>query len=455
MSTQENKMGVMSINKLLFSMSLPMMISMLVQALYNIVDSIFVAQLSENALTAVSLAFPLQQLMISVGTGTGVGINALLSRYLGAKKFDKANKVANCGVFLSFLSFVVFLIIGLFATKPYFNFQTNNPEILSDGISYLTICTVASLGLFGQITSERLLTSTGKTHLSMYTQLTGAITNIILDPILIFGYFGFPKLGTIGAALATVCGQWVACIIGFMLNFKFNHEIKINKSCIKPDLSIIGKIYAIGVPSIVMTSITSVLTFLLNKILIALTATATAVFGAYFKLQSFVFMPIFGLNNGMVPIIAYNYGAKKPDRIKSTIKLSLSCSVSIMLVGLFIMQVFPKTMLGFFNPSENMLTIGVPALRTISLSFIFAGVSVISCSVFQALGKSITSMMVSIIRQIVVLLPLAYLFSLAGDVNLVWWAYPIAEGVSVVICIVMMIHINKNLINKLGKEQNV
>lgn len=451
MTTNENKMGVMPINKLLLSMSLPMMISMLVQALYNIVDSIFVAQLSENALTAVSLAFPLQQLMISVGTGTGVGINALLSRYLGAKNFEKANKVANCGVFLSFLSFIVFLILGLTITKPYFAFQTDNLEILSGGISYLTLCTVASVGLFGQITTERLLSSTGKTHLSMITQLVGAFTNIILDPIMIFGYFGCPKLGVTGAALATVCGQWLACIFGFILNIKFNPEIKITKDCLKPDWNIVGKIYAIGVPSIIMTSISSVLTFLLNKILIAFTTTATAVFGAYFKLQSFVFMPIFGLNNGMVPIIAYNFGAKKPERIRKTIKLSITYAVSIMLLGLFVMQVFPKTMLSFFNPSENMIAIGIPALRTISLCFVFAGISVISCSVFQALGKSISSMLVSIIRQIVVLLPVAYLLSLTGNLNLVWWSYPIAEVVALIICMFMMIRINKNIISKLGE----
>ena len=455
MHNQENKMGVMPINKLLISMSLPMMISMLVQALYNIVDSIFVAQISENALSAVSLAFPFQQLMISVGTGIGVGVNALLSRYLGAKRPDKANMVAKCGIFLSFLSFIVFALAGLFFTKPFFAFQTNESEILGFGYSYLIICTVGSLGIFGQIIAEKLLVSTGKTKLSMYTQLSGAITNLILDPIMIFGYFGCPALGVAGAALATVIGQWVACFVGFVLNVKCNKEISINMKKFKPETSIIGKIFAIGIPSIIMTSISSVLTFLLNKILISFTTTATAVFGAYFKLQSFIFMPIFGLNNGMVPIVAYNYGAKRPDRIKKTIKYSITYAVSIMITGLLIFQIFPEFLLGFFNASEEMLKIGVPALRTISLSFTFAGICIISCSVFQALGKSLVSMFVSILRQLVVLLPVAYAFSLTRNINLVWFAYPIAEVVAVIFCVYMMIRIHKTLINKLKEPENV
>ncbi len=449
MEQQQNKMGILPINKLLISMSLPMMVSMLVQALYNIVDSIFVAQLSEDALSAVSLAFPFQQLMISVGTGIGVGVNALLSRYLGAKKFEKANMVAKCGIFLSALSFILFAFSGLLFTKPFFAFQTEKLTIINDGVSYLLICTVLSLGIFGQIIAEKLLVATGKTALSMVTQLSGAVINLILDPIMIFGYFGFPKLGVAGAALATVSGQWIACVTGFVLNVKYNKEISINMKKFKPDLHVIGKIFAIGVPSIIMTSISSVLTFLLNKILIGFTTTATAVFGAYFKLQSFIFMPIFGLNNGMVPIVAYNYGAKKSERIKKTIKYSITYAVLIMLLGLLVFQIFPRELLGFFNASENMIKIGIPALKTISLSFIFAGFCIISCSVFQALGKSIMSMFVSILRQLVVLLPVAYAFSLTGKLDLVWFAYPIAEVSSVVVCAIMMIHIHKNLINKL------
>lgn len=452
MSQQENKMGIMPINKLLISMSLPMMVSMLVQALYNIVDSIFVSWISENSLTAVSLAFPLQQLMISVGTGTGVGVNAILSRYLGAKKHEKASQAAKCGVFLSVLSFALFLIIGLFFIKPFFEFQTTDKEISELGNIYLTICTVFSLGLFGQIIAEKLLVSTGKTKLSMLTQLSGAIANIILDPILIFGLFGFPKMGIAGAAIATVIGQWLACFVGFWLNFKYNKEISLNFKGFKPNPKIIGKIYAIGIPSIIMVSISSVLTFLLNRILIAFTTTATAVYGAYFKLQSFVFMPVFGLNNGMVPIIAYNYGAKNSKRIVKTIKYSIGYAVLIMLSGLIIIQVFPETMLNLFNASESMLKIGVPALKTISLSFIFAGASVVACSVFQALGRSTMSMIVSILRQLVILLPVAYIFSLTGKLNLVWWAFPIAEVFAFIVCIIMLIYIHKKLILKL--EEN-
>ncbi len=446
---QENKMGVMPINKLLISMSLPMMVSMLVQALYNIVDSIFVSWISENSLTAVSLAFPLQQLMISVGTGTGVGVNAILSRYLGAKKLDKASQTAKCGIFLSFISSVVFLVIGLIFIKPFFEFQTNDPEIVAFGTSYLSICSVFSLGIFGQIIAEKLLVSTGKTKLSMLTQLSGAIVNIILDPIMIFGLLGFPKLGIAGAAIATVVGQWVACFIGIWLNIKYNKEISISFKAFKPSRKIIGKIYAIGVPSIIMMSISSVLTFLLNRILIAFTSTATAVYGAYFKLQSFVFMPIFGFNNGMMPIIAYNYGAKNSERITKTIKYSLFYAVSIMLLGLFIIQAFPEAMLRLFNASDAMIEIGVPALKTISLSFCFAGVCIICCSVFQALGRSTMSMVVSILRQLVVLLPVAYALSLTGKLNLVWFAFPIAEFVAVILCIIMMRNLHKNLISKL------
>lgn len=452
MTEQQNKMGVMPINKLLISMSLPMMVSMLVQAMYNIVDSIFVSWISENSLTAVSLAFPLQQLMISVGTGTGVGVNAILSRYLGAKKHDKASETAKCGIFLSFLSFIAFLIIGIFFIKPFFKFQTNDSEIISFGTSYLTICSVFSLGLFGQIIAEKLLVSTGKTKLSMYTQLSGAITNIILDPILIFGLFGFPKLGIDGAAIATIIGQWIACFLGFWLNFKYNTEISLKMKNFKPSGRIIGKIYAIGVPSIIMTSISSVLTFLLNRILIAFTTTATAVYGAYFKLQSFVFMPVFGLNNGMVPIIAYNYGAKNSKRIIKTIKYSIGYAVLIMLFGLLLIQVFPEIMLRLFNASPAMIEIGIPALKTISLSFMFAGVCVISCSVFQALGKGTLSMVVSILRQLVVLLPVAYFLSLTRKLHLVWWAFPIAESVAFMLCVLMLIYIHRNLILKL--EEN-
>ena len=364
----ENKMGVMPVNKLLLSMSVPMMISMLVQALYNIVDSIFVAQISENAFTALSLAFPAQTLMIAVATGTGVGINALLSKSLGEKNFERANKTARNGIFPAICGFVVFAILGIFLSRKFFLWQTDVMEIVDYGTQYLSICCICSFGLFIEITMEKLLQSTGRTVLSMTTQMIGAVLNIILDPILIFGWFGLPAMGVAGAAIATVIGQIIAAIIAIILNVKKNQEINISLKGFRPSKKIIKKIYAVGLPSIIMASIGSAMTFMMNKILIAFTTTATAVFGAYFRLQSFIFMPVFGLNNGMVPIVAYNYGARKKDRIIKTIKLSVCYAVSLMLIGLAIFWIFPETLLGFFEASDMMLEIGVPALQTISLS---------------------------------------------------------------------------------------
>lgn len=440
---KENKMGVMPINKLLISMSVPMILSMLVQALYNIVDSMFVSKISENALTAVSLAFPAQNLMIAVATGTGVGINALLSKSLGQKNFKKADKVANNAIFLAICSYVVFALLGLFLSHTFFAAQTTNKEIIQFGVDYLTICLVASFGIFGQVTLEKLLQSTGKTFFTMITQGTGAIINIILDPILIFGLLGFPKMGVAGAAAATVLGQIFACILALILNLKKNTELHLSIRRLFPNKRIIGEIYAVGVPSIIMASIGSIMTFAMNKILISFTTTATAVFGVYFKLQSFIFMPVFGLNNGMVPIVAYNYGARKPDRIMKTVKLSIFYAVSLMLIGLLVFMTIPSTLLGIFNASDNMLEIGVPALRTISLSFLFAGYCIISSSMFQALGHGMLSLYVSILRQLVVLIPVAYLFSRLGELNYVWIAFPCAEVASVITCTVFFRHIYK------------
>ena len=354
---KENKMGVMPVNRLLISMSVPMMISMLVQALYNIVDSMFVAQISENALTAVSLAFPAQNLMIAVATGTGVGVNALLSKSLGEKNFDRVNKTAGNAVFLAFCSFVVFALLGGFFSRLFFTLQTDIEEIVNYGEQYLIICTVFSFGVFGQVTFERLLQSTGKTIYTMITQGVGAIINIIFDPILIFGYLGFPKMGVAGAAVATVFGQIVAFILAVVLNHFKNPEVRLHVRNFRPRARIIRNIYSVGVPSIIMASIGSVMTFGMNKILIAFTPTATAVFGVYFKLQSFVFMPVFGLNNGMVPIVAYNYGAKKPQRITHTVKLSILYAVGIMFIGLLVFLLLPDKLLAIFNASENMLKI--------------------------------------------------------------------------------------------------
>lgn len=448
---QENKMGVMPVNKLLVSMSLPMMISMLVQALYNVVDSIFVSRISENALTAVSLAFPIQSLMIAVAVGTAVGVNALLSKSLGEKEFEKANLVAVNGIFLAGLSFILFLVLGIFISRSFFESQTKVQEIVAYGTNYLTVCCCASLGIFMQCIFERLLQSTGKTIYTMYTQGAGALINIILDPILIFGYLGVPAMGVTGAAVATVTGQFAAAVLAVFFNLKMNREIHISFRRFKPNLPLIGGIYKVGFPSIVMQAIGSVMTYGMNRILVTFTETATAVFGVYFKLQSFIFMPVFGLNNGMVPIIAYNYGAGKRDRVVQTMKLSIIYAVCIMFAGLAVMELFPQVLLGFFHASENMLTIGVPALRIICLSFVFAGFCIVTGSVFQALGNGMYSMLVSIARQLLVLLPAAFVLSRLGKVDYVWWAFPIAELVSLSMTVFFLVKINKKVICHIGE----
>lgn len=435
---KENKMGTMPIPKLLISMSLPMIISMLVQALYNIVDSMFVAQLNEAALTAVSLAFPIQNLMIAVAAGTGVGINALLSRSLGERKLEDANKIASNGVLLALLSSLVFAVLGGFGSHFFFAAQTSDALIVEYGTQYLTIITVASMGVFLQVTYERLLQSTGKTIFNMITQGSGAIINIILDPILIFGYFGFPAMGVAGAALATVIGQFSATLLAVFFHNKYNNEIVVRRRGFKLDKTTIQNIYKIGVPSIIMQSIGSLTTFCMNNILLMFSSTAATVFGVYFKLQSFVFMPVFGLTNGMIPIVAYNYGARKKKRIYGTLKLSICIAVGIMILGVVVFQLFPKTLLGMFDASENMIAIGVPALRTISLSFAFAGYSIICGSLFQALGNGVYSMMVSIARQIVVIIPVAFIFAKLFGLDMVWWSYPIAEIVSVVMTTIFL-----------------
>ena len=428
----ENKMGTMPIGRLVFNMSLPMMISMLVQALYNIVDSIFVAKLSENALTAVLLAFPLQTLIIAVATGTGVGVNALLSKSLGAHKYDEANKIGINGAVLYAFSYVIFLILGLTIVKPFYMSQIGNAdvEIMDMGVSYLSTVMIFSFGIFAEIYFERVLTSTGRTIFSMTSQLCGAITNIILDPIMIFGLLGFPKLGATGAAVATVVGQCVAAVVAFVCNHKFNHEISLSFKGYSPDFKIMGTIYAIGIPSIIMQSIGSIMTYAMNRILIGFSSTAAAVFGVYFKLQSFFFMPLFGLNNATISIIAYNYGARKPHRITKTLKISCTAALCIMTVGLLVFQFFPDALLGMFNPSQAFLEIGRVALRTISWSFPIAAVCIALGASFQALGNGIYSTIVSLCRQLVVLLPAAYLLSLTGQVQRVWLAFPIAEVVS-------------------------
>ncbi|MDD6072782.1 MAG: MATE family efflux transporter [Clostridium sp.] len=433
----ENKMGTMPINKLLISMSLPMILSMLVQALYNIVDSIFVAQISENALTAVSLAFPVQSLLIAVSAGTCVGVNALLSRSLGERRQEEANLAACNGIFLAVASFLVFALLGIFGSHAYFAGQTDNAEIISFGTDYLTICLGCSFGLFLEMMTERLMQSTGRTFLSMITQGTGAIVNIILDPILIFGLFGFPRLGISGAAIATVTGQIIAMILAIWLNQTKNPDITVSLKAIRPNRRVIARIYEVGVPSIIMQSIVSVMTFGMNKILILFSETAVSVLGVYFKLQSFIFMPIFGLNNGLIPIVAYNYGAASRKRIMETIRLGIIIAVSIMLFGLAIFQLFPERLLLLFNASEHMLEIGVPALRIISLSFLFAGYCIIVGSVFQALGNGVYSLIVSVARQLLCILPLAYLFAKLWGLHAVWYSFALAELISVTLSTIL------------------
>ena len=435
---QENKMGVLPVGRLLAGMAIPMMISMLVQAFYNVVDSVFVAQLSMDALNAVSLAFPLQNLMIAVGGGTAVGINALLSRSLGEKNQAMADKAANTGIFLSLCSFVVFAIIGITLSRLFFQAQIQNPVVVEYGTQYASICLGFSIGIFSQFCFERLLQSTGRTFFAMCTQLIGAVINIILDPILIFGLLGAPRLEVAGAAIATVAGQMIAAAIAVIINLKCNPDIHIRLREIRWNRTVAGEIYRVGIPSIVMQSISSIMTFGMNKILVSFTEAATAVFGAYFKLQSFVFMPVFGLNNGMVPIISYNYGAAKMDRVKHTIKLTIITAVCIMTVGLAVFQLIPQVLLSFFNATEEMLTIGNVALRIISCSFPLAGFAVIAGSVCQAIGNPLYSLIVSVCRQLVVLLPVAWLLAHTGRLELVWAAFLVAEVVSLTLSIIFL-----------------
>jgi len=429
---QENKMGVLPVNQLLLSMAIPMMISMMVQALYNVVDSIFVSRISENALNAVSLAFPIQNLMIAVATGTGVGINALLSRSLGQKRFDRANATAVNGVFLGVCSYAVFAIFCAFFSRPFFAMQTDVAEIIDGGTQYLMICGMLSVGLFMEITFSRLLQATGQTLYSMIVQLIGAGINIVFDPIFIFVL----DMGIAGAAVATILGQIVSSGFAVFFNLKYNKELTLRFKGFRPSAQIIGSIYSVGIPSIVMASIGSVMTFCMNQILIAFTTTATAVLGVYFKLQSFIFMPVFGLNNGMVPVVAYNFGARKTDRMLKTVKLSVLYASCIMCLGIAAFQLIPHVLLGFFEPSPQMLEIGVTALRVISLHFALAGFCIISSSMFQAMGHGMFGLVISLVRQLFVLLPSAWLLSLTGILELIWWAFPIAEVASLIMCLV-------------------
>ena len=443
---RENIMGTMEISPLLVKLSVPMMISMLVQALYNVVDSVFVSWVSEEALTAVSLAFSLQNMMIAVGVGTGVGVNAMLSKSLGEKNQKRANATAENGIFLSVCSFLVFLVIGITCIKPYFYAQTSDDAIALQGIRYLSVCCIFSLGLFTQTMGEKLLAATGRTQLSMISQLVGAVVNIILDPIFIFGYCGEALSGTTGAAVATVIGQFCGAGMTLYFNTRKNPDIQLDFKGFRPSAKAIGRIYTVGLPSIAMQCVGSLMTFGMNLILMAFSSTAVAVFGVYFKLQSFVFMPIFGLNNGMVPIISYNYGARRPERVRKTIRLAVCYAEGIMVLGFCIFEFFPGQVLGLFSASQAMLTIGIPAMRIICLHFLLAGTSIVLSSVFQALGNGLFSLIVSVCRQLFVLLPAAWLLAQTGNVNNVWWAFLIAEIVSVLMSLAFYAHINKTII---------
>ena len=433
---RENIMGTQPINRLLPSMAFPIMLSMLVQALYNVVDSVFVSMVSENALTSVSLAFPVQNLMIAVSVGTAVGINALLSRRLGEKNFEAANKVAENGIFVTVLSWAVFAVFGAACSGLFMGAFTQNAEILAGGTDYMWIVTVFSLGLFMSVTMERVLQVTGKTVYQMISQMTGAVVNIILDPVFIFGWLGLPAMGVAGAAWATVIGQFCGMAVVIGINHVKNHEVRLNFRRFRPDWHSIKGIYQVGLPSIIMQSIGSVMTFGMNKILIAFTETAVSVFGVYFKLQSFVFMPVFGVTNALVPIVGYNYGARSSQRIQQATRLSLLMTTAIMALGTVIFQVAPGPLLSLFSASDTMLSIGIPALRIISVSFCFAGVAIVFSSVFQALGDGMLSLVMSAVRQLLLLLPCAFVLAKLGGLDAVWFSFLIAEVASVTLAVV-------------------
>lgn len=450
---KENKMGSMPVGKLLANMALPMVASMLVQALYNVVDSVYVARVSENALTAVSMAFPVQNLMIGFSTGVGVGMNSLLSKCLGSGEYDRGNRAAGNGLVLSIICCILFMTFGLFGAGFFFRVQTDIPEILTGGIQYLQICTLFSFGIFGEIIFERLLQATGRTMYTMVTQGVGAILNILLDPLFIFGGLGIPAMGVAGAAIATVIGQVVAFFLAFLFHLKKNPEVSLTHQMMRLQWHTLKPILSVGIPSIIMVAIGSVMTFTMNQILVGFTPTAVAVFGAYFKLQSFIFMPIFGLNNAMVSIVAYNFGARKPDRIKKAVGISCTAAFLFMLCGFTAFQLVPEVLLAMFTPTAEFLDIGCRALRTISWAFLLAGFCVVLSAVFQALGSGLYATIVSLARQLLVLLPVAYLLSLTGRLELVWWSFPIAEFASILVTLLLFLRIYRQKLLPILKEQ--
>lgn len=430
---QENKMGVMPVGKLLVNMALPMIISMLVQAFYNIVDSVYVSQVSESAVTALSLAFPVQNMQIGFAVGVGVGVNALLSQSLGRKDQESVNWAAGQGVFLALVATALFMLFGLFGVRPYYTMQSTVAETVEGGIAYTSICCIFTVGVFIQVLCERLLQATGRAMQTMILQGTGAIINIILDPVFIHGWWGMPRMGVAGAAVATVIGQCTGAVLGIYLNLRHNPEVQLHVKFMKPNWKVIAPILEVGIPSVVMNGIGSVMNFGMNQILQGFNEVATGVFGIYYKLQSLFFMPLFGINNATISILAYNYGARKPKRIVHTLKLATAVAVCIMLVGLAVFQLFPQALLGIFNPTEEFLAIGVKALRILCLPFPVAAICISLGASFQALGKGSYSTVVSLCRQLIVLLPAAYLLSLTGSVDNVWWSFPIAEVMSALV----------------------
>ena len=448
----ENKMGIMPVAKLLYSMALPMIISMLVQALYNVVDSIYVSRISESAVTALGLAFPVQNMQIGFATGIGVGMNALLSKSLGEGDREKVNHAAGNGILLTAIAIVAFMLFGFFGSHPYYAMQSDVAETVEGGAAYTAICCIFTLGIFVEILGEKLLQASGRTIYTLYTQGTGAIVNILLDPVFIFGWFGLPEMGIAGAAVATVIGQWVAAIMAVIFNIKCNPDVQFARKYIKPKKDVLVPILTVGIPSIIMMAIGSVMNFGMNQIFQSFRTygeTATGVFGIYFKLQSFFFMPVFGMNNAAISIIAYNYGARNPKRITSTLKWSVGSVMFVMLLGVLAFQTVPHLLLGIFNPSDDFLAIGVSALRIVSLIFPMAAIGIALSASFQALGNGIYSTITSLCRQLIVLLPVAFLLSLSGDVHLVWWSFPIAEVVSLAVTLFLFIRIYRQKIKPL------
>ena len=445
----ENIMGTLPIPKVLMSVSLPMMISMLVLSLYNVVDSIFVGMISENALAAVSLAFPVQILVIAVSGGTGVGVNAVLSRALGEKNFKKADKAAMNGLLLALLSSLVFVVIGLTCVKPFFASQTAgaDPEIYTYGVQYLTTLCVCSTAIFTQAMLERLLQSTGRSIYTMITQAAGAVINIILDPLFIFGVGFLPRMEVLGAAFASVVGQVAAALLALFFNLRFNKDLRFSLRDMKPDGRMIARIYKVGLPSIVMQSVGSVMNYGMNLILMGFSSTAAVVFGVYYKLQSIIFMPIFGLNSGVIPIVAYNYGAGNRKRILSAFKLSVAAAECLMAVGVVLFIFFPRPLLEMFSASDTMVAMGVPALRIISTHFLIAGFCIITGGVFQALGNGVYSLVVSVMRQLVVLLPAAFLLAKFFGLTAGWWCFPIAELMSLLMTVICLMKMKRDIID--------